>query len=86
MRTSLTTGAALAALATALSGCPAPQQQLPPELPPVITSFKADKTQVQAGTAVKLSFTADRAKEVTLLDQTGGPSPSRATRARARRR
>jgi hypothetical protein len=68
MRNSSFRLAALAALA--LSACPSPQAS-PPPLPPLIKTFSADKTQVTAGTAVKLSFTADRATEVTLLDDTG---------------
>lgn len=64
-------GAAFAVLATLFSACPRAADPTPPEVLPVITSFAADKTMVTAGTAVKLSFTAERAKEVTLLDQAG---------------
>lgn len=75
MRNKFVQGVAMAAVATALSasltGCPTPPAPTPPEVPPVITSFTADKTQVTAGTAVKLSFTAERATEVELLDQAG---------------
>ncbi len=70
MRNNLVQRVAIAAVATVLSACPAPAPT-PPEVPPVITSFTADKTQVTAGAAVKLSFTAERASEVELLDQAG---------------
>lgn len=73
--TSFPVRAALAGVATVLSACPAPMPPTPPAVPPVITSFSADQTQVLSGAAVKLSFTAERATEVTLLDQTGAKIP-----------
>src|SRR6185295_18893630 len=60
-----------AALAAALVACSPQQAQTPPPVPPVITTFSADKTQVFAGQQVKLSFTVERAKELSLIDETG---------------
>ncbi len=71
MRNTFFPGPALAALALAVSACQGSQAPTPPEPPPVITAFAADKTQVTAGAAVKLSFTTERATEVELLDPAG---------------
>jgi len=71
MRNVSALGPALAGVAIAFSACPAPPAPTPPEPPPVITTFAADQAQVTAGTAVKLSFTTERATEVELLDPRG---------------
>ncbi len=45
----------------------------PPELPapPTIKSFSADKSRINAGETVTLTFTVENATEVTLLDDAG---------------
>src|SRR5688572_17168022 len=54
-----------------LLGCSAPQPPADPEAPPSITLFTASKQQANPGESVALSWTAERATEVSLTDQTG---------------
>jgi|GEM_PF-1675538 len=69
MKASLRALAALALLATA--ACNSTRAGPPPPAPPSILSFSADKSSVNAGESVKLSFKTSDAKDVSLIDQSG---------------
>ncbi len=72
-------GAATALLLMFVSACGQrpPAKELPP--PAAIRSFKADKDQIRAGEAVRLSWTADHATSLELVDQSGSPIPTEGT-------
>ncbi len=67
-------GAGLALTAALLlAACGKAQQAEPLADPPVITSFTASASRIAAGQSVTLSFTAERADSVDLVDDTGTP-------------
>lgn len=59
------------AVAVVTTGCPTPEKPPPPPSPPVITSFSVDKVRVTAGETVAFTIATERAKSVSIIDQTG---------------
>ena len=69
-------GAATALLLLFISACGQRPQTKDLPAPPAIKSFTSDKTRLRAGESVTLSWTADHASGVELVDQTGSVIPT----------
>ncbi len=68
-------GAGLAIAALLSAACTDSTPPTPLAAPPVIKSFTASKTRIAAGQSVTLTFTAEHAQSVDLVDQLGASLP-----------